>query len=88
MEIDLTTLSGALFRNSYKEEGSNQPDYKGTFQHKETKEKVLDIAAWTSTSKDGGITYFRLALSEPYQKKQDTQIKKDQASFPDDDVPF
>lgn len=88
MELDLDKLSGALFKNSYKEEGSNQPDYKGSFQDKETKEKILEIAAWTSTSKDGNTTYFRLSLSEPYQKKQEKVIEADKSSIPDDDIPF
>jgi uncharacterized protein (DUF736 family) len=70
MEIDLENLSGALFKNTYKVDGSNQPDFKGSFQDKNTREKVLDIAAWERTSQDGNTTYLSLSISEPFQKGQ------------------
>lgn len=70
MEIDLENLSGALFKNSYKVDGSNQPDFKGTFQDKNTREKLLDIAAWERTSQDGKTTYLSLKISEPFQRPQ------------------
>ncbi len=98
MEIDLNNLSGALFKNKYKEAGSNQPDYKGTFQDKETREKILDIAAWEQTSRDGNTTYLSIKLSEPFQNDQPRKefIKQpapqtataDAQMLPEDDIPF
>lgn len=97
MEIDLTNLSGALFENSYKEAGSNQPDYKGSFQNKETREKVLDIAAWKQTSRDGKTTYLSIKISEPFQSDRPKadfvqQPAPQPAAFtdagPEDDIPF
>ena len=100
MQVDLENLSGVLFKNTYKTPGSNQPDYKGSFSDKVTKEKVLDVAAWETTSRDGNTTYFSLKLSEPYQKGQQThqaapamasasssQADMDTAAY-DDDIPF
>ncbi|PHQ80772.1 MAG: hypothetical protein COB66_03990 [Coxiella sp. (in: Bacteria)] len=94
MQLDLENLSGALFKNKYKTEGSNQPDYKGSFSDKNTKEKVLDIAAWETTSKDGATTYFSLKISEPFQPNQQSapshakaQPQRETATY-DDDIPF
>jgi uncharacterized protein (DUF736 family) len=91
-------LSGALFKNKYKEAGSNQPDYKGTFQDKATREKVLDIAAWEQTSRDGNTTYLSLKISEPFQTdKPKNEFIKQAApqpaalgpdTGPEDDIPF
>ena len=100
MQLDLENLSGALFKNKYKEQGSNQPDYKGTFQDKNTREKVLDIAAWETTSRDGNTTYLSLKISEPFQKNNQQQGSSFIQSTPqptpetvammpeDDDIPF
>lgn len=70
MQLDLENLSGALFKNTYKTPGSNQPDYKGMLSNKITKEKILEVAAWETTSRDGNTTYLSLKLSEPFQKNQ------------------
>lgn len=98
MQLDLENLSGALFKNTYKTPGSNQPDYKGTLSHKITKEKILEVAAWETTSRDGNTTYLSLKLSEPFQKNQQpaqqatsataaAQPEMDTAVY-DDDIPF
>lgn len=56
--------SGVLFKNE-KEEGSKQPDYKGTA---EVNGKQLEIAAWIRTSKTGK-KFMSLKFQEPRQKK-------------------
>lgn len=99
MQLDLENLSGALFKNTYKTPGSNQPDYKGMLSHKITKEKILEVAAWETTSRDGNTTYLSLKLSEPFQKNQQpsnppamTQQPQRQpemdAAIYEDDIPF
>lgn len=65
--------SGVLFKNE-KEEGSKQPDYKGTA---EVNGKQLEIAAWIRVSKTGK-KFMSLKFQEPRQKKD--------APKPDDDL--
>ena len=42
--------NGSLFKNSYKEEGSNQPDMKGSIN---VGGVIMNIAAWEKLTKDG-----------------------------------
>lgn len=71
--------SGVLFKNE-KEEGSKQPDYKGTA---EVNGKQLEIAAWIRTSKTGK-KFMSLKFQEPRQKKDAPKGKPDM----DDDAGF
>lgn len=70
--------SGALFKNDYKEEGDNKPDYKGPFTDENGEEK--EIAAWLRTSK-GGKTYLSVKVSEKREKAV-------ASAGADEDVPF
>ena len=69
-------MTGILFKNDKKEEGSKQPDYNGTA---EIDNKQLEIAAWIRTSKTGK-KFMSLKFQEPRQKKD--------APKPDDDDGF
>ena len=67
-------MTGILFKNDKKEEGSKQPDYNGTA---EIDNKQLEIAAWIRTSKTGK-KFMSLKFQGPRQKKD--------APKPDDDL--
>jgi uncharacterized protein (DUF736 family) len=79
--------SGALFRNAKKEEGSQQPDYRG--------EIVLDgkkweVAGWKKQSKNGN-PYLSLKLQEPREPKQEAKPQRTRdTAFDDMDstIPF
>lgn len=97
MEIDIEKIKGVLFVNIYKEHNSNKPDYKGFISHKETNQKILDVAAWNSLSKDGTKEYLSLKFSTPKEfteskpKTETTHyapsnfVKADEFN---DDIPF
>ena len=56
---------GSLFVNSYKKEGGNQPDYKGTGTTLDGKE--VEISAWKGQTQ-AGDEKISLTLKEPYVK--------------------
>ncbi len=75
--------SGALFKNTHKEAGSNQPDYTGRLIVNGTE---MRLAAWLKESQSG-MKYMSVQMSE-----QREQVKKPEANFDatleDDAVPF
>lgn len=77
---------GSLFVNSYKEEGSNQPDYKGTAN---VNGQEVQISGWKNQTNDGK-TYLSLKYQEPYEGKKNVKSVKPKAieTVADDDLPF
>jgi len=65
-------MSGALFQNSKKQEGSKQPDYQGIC---EIGGKSYEIAGWKRQSK-GGKPFLSLKFQVP-KKKADAAKKSD-----------
>jgi len=56
---------GAIFKNDYKGDQFNAPDFKGKMNvDGETK----DVALWLNPSKEGKKEYFTIKISEPYVK--------------------
>ena len=82
--------TGAAFRNNYKTEGDSKPDYKGTV---DVDGQAKEIALWLRTSKESGVEYLSVKISDPYQKEQPPEAippKLDQQPEPPetDDLPF
>lgn len=73
------TNTFALFKNKDKEEGSKQPDYRGTINIDGVEK---DISAWIRVSAKGE-KFMSGKLSEPYKKEG-----KAAKSTDDMDVPF
>ena len=63
--MELKANEVVIFKNTKKEEGSKQPDYKGSIDVDGT---PYDIALWIRESKDGK-KYFSGKVSEPYKKE-------------------
>ena len=61
--------TGTIFKNNYKEEGSKQPDYKGTMK---IGGEDIKIVGWKRTTKNGD-DYFYLAV--------DNFVPKDKSPF-------
>jgi len=79
--------SGSLFVNSYKKEGSNQPDYRGTV-NVDGQEK--EISGWKKETNDGKV-FLSLSFQEPYKKETVADVKPKAKVNPtegDDDLPF
>lgn len=81
MAYETNNMSGSLFKNDKKVEGSNQPDYRGTI-------KINDVEYWQSAwikQSASGVTFMSFA----YQLK-DEQPAAAPAAAPkiDDSVPF
>ena len=85
MEYD-NNNSGILFKNDYKEEGSKQPDYKGSFTDANGEEK--DLAAWIRTA-NSGKKFLSVKVSDKYVKQEvSTDSTPVIADEPNDDIPF
>ena len=76
-------LSGALFPNDRREEGSNQPDHTGNL---EINGKKWRLAAWNRQSK-GGKNYLSLKVTEFEEQKARPEPAPAPAAD-DDFVPF
>tara|TARA_R100000734_G_C3309042_1_gene99696 strand:+ start:84 stop:383 length:300 start_codon:yes stop_codon:yes gene_type:complete len=89
--------SGTLFKNSYKEEGDNKPNYKGDF--KTPSGELLSISGWIATDKEtgemrkdkNGNPFINLTIELPYVKPQpkvEEPPKQEEPPKVDDDLPF
>ena len=78
--------TGSIFKNTYKEEGDNKPEYKGKINVGGT---LYDIALWVRRS-DDKPPYFSAKISEPYNHVGGTDFKKSEPQAPaeQDDLPF
>tara|TARA_R110002012_G_C11573458_1_gene604602 strand:+ start:368 stop:616 length:249 start_codon:yes stop_codon:yes gene_type:complete len=76
------TNKGALFPNSYKEDGDNKPDFLGNVN---VEGEEWRLAAWSNTSKNGK-DYLSINVSEPKEKGENAPNGKVTADS--DDVPF
>jgi hypothetical protein len=72
--------SGSLFRNTFKKEGSNQPDYQGDITIGGQQWK---LSAWLKTSKDGN-TRFMSINAQPKMEKVDPVPAQEEL---DDELP-
>jgi|TARA_R100000951_G_C2648406_1_gene183434 uncharacterized protein (DUF736 family) len=72
---------GAIFKNSYKEEGDNKPDYVGSIN---VDGKDWRVALWEATSKKGN-KYLSVRITEP-QEGDSKPSSSNTAN--DDDIPF
>ena len=87
--------SGNLFKNSFKEEGSKQPDYKGEVM---VNGVVMKASLWLNKDKNGN-TYFGIGFQSmedaaKYSKENSSVTPKPEFSKPQattsagDDLPF
>ncbi len=68
MAFELKDGNGALFKNSYKEdESDNKPNYTGTVKVRGTE---YALAGWERVSKSG-VTYISVKVSDKNEKKRD-----------------
>lgn len=78
-------MSGALFKNKRKTEGSDYPDYQGSVTIKGVK---YSLGSWIKKSK-AGETYMSLAV-KPWQEKTSRKPEPGNSAdeFQDDSIPF
>ena len=60
------TNRGAMFVNSYKEEGDNRPDFTGQIDVEGTEYK---IAGWKRTSEKKGTRFISLSIDKKEEKE-------------------
>ena len=85
--------SGNLFKNTFKEEGSKQPDYKGDVMINGT---VMKASLWVNKDKNGnpyfGLGFQSMDEAMKYSKANSDSTPKPEFSKPqstkDDDLPF
>lgn len=58
-------LNFSLFKNTYKQEGSNQPDYTCSVYDKETKKSTKIGGGWIKEGKNG--KYISIAIDDEYK---------------------
>ena len=89
-------LSFSLFRNTYKEEGSNQPDYVCSTYDKEAQKSTKIGGGWIKDGKNGKFISISID-TEPYQKVDKAAQKVFDEHKPDydekaairaEDIPF
>ncbi len=61
MAYEFNEGQGSLFRNTYRQEGSRQPEYQGQVK---INGKMMRISAWVRQTQKGD-KYFSLSISEP-----------------------
>lgn len=83
MEYD-NTNTFAMFKNKNKEEGSKQPDYRGTMNIDGVEK---EIAAWIRVS-GKGEKFMSGKVSEPYKKDGQPEQKNTKQAIDDTDIPF
>jgi hypothetical protein len=77
-------MKGRMTKNTYKKQGSSEPDWKGSFMYQG---QVLTFGAWENDAGFG--IYYNIKLNDPNWKKQQQQYPKEVNSYPkDSDVPF
>ena len=78
-------MKGRMTKNTYKKQGSSEPDWKGTFMYKG---ETITFGAWENDAGYG--TYYNIKLNDPNWNKQQQQYPKEvKSSYPkDSDVPF
>lgn len=77
-------LNFSLFRNSYKEEGSKQPDYICSVYNKETQSSTKIGGGWIKEGKAG--KYISISLDDEYQPKDKSEAAKEEITK--EDMPF
>ena len=79
--------SGNLFKNTFKEEGTKQPDYKGDVV---INGAVMKASLWVNKDKNGnpyfGISFQSLEESAKYSKETSNTTPKPE--FEKDELPF
>lgn len=79
--------SGNLFKNTFKEEGSKQPDFKGDIV---VEGKVMKASAWINKDKNGnhyiGLQFQSMEDVAKYSKETSSSTPKPQ--FDKNDLPF
>lgn len=61
-------LNFSLFKNTYKEAGSNQPDYTCSVYDKETNKSTKIGGGWIKEGKNG--KYISIAIDDEYKKEE------------------
>ena len=74
---------GSIWKNDYKEQGDNKPEYKGQVN---VDGKLYEISLWINTT-ESGKKYFGARLSEPYVKPEPSE-GEEQPQAESDDIPF
>tara|TARA_R100000742_G_C4273760_1_gene93439 strand:+ start:1568 stop:1825 length:258 start_codon:yes stop_codon:yes gene_type:complete len=75
---------GSLFSNTYKEEGSKQPDYKGKGKLEDGTD--IELAGWRKQDKNGN-TFLNVKIQKPYPKQDENHatagdsLKADELDF-------
>ena len=77
-------MKGRMTKNTYKKQGSTEPDWKGTFMYQG---QVITFGAWENDAGFG--PYYNIKINDPNWNKQKQQYPKEVNSYPkDSDVPF
>ena len=86
------TNRGVLFNNDYKEEGTNQPDFKGSIN---IEGKEWSLVGWSRVATKSGKEFTSLKVEEPGAYKPKQQPEQTQQPAPalppseeTEDVPF
>lgn len=85
-------LNFSLFKNTYKLEGSNQPDYTCSVFDKETNKSTKIGGGWVKEGKNG--KYISISLDDEYQKPAEASPvvaggnKPEYPAAPEEEIPF
>lgn len=73
-------LNFSLFKNTYKEEGTNQPDYTCSIFDKETSKSTKIGGGWIKEGKNG--KYISISIDDEYKKPEaPEEVKAGDAPF-------
>lgn len=78
------TNTWALFKNDKRDEGSKQPEYRGTLN---VNGEEFEIAAWVRESKKDGKKFFSGTVKPPYKKPEEAPARE-MRDVMDDEIPF
>jgi len=72
-------LNFSLFKNTYKQEGSNQPDYTCSVYNKETQKSTKIGGGWIKESKNG--KYISISIDDEYKPEKKEEVREEQPPF-------
>jgi uncharacterized protein (DUF736 family) len=79
-------LNFSLFKNTYKEAGSNQPDYTCSVYDKETNKSTKIGGGWIKEGKNG--KYISISLDDEYKPKEDPAQTMGVDTLDETGIPF
>jgi uncharacterized protein (DUF736 family) len=72
-------INFSLFKNTYKQEGTNQPDYTCSVYNKDTQKSTKIGGGWIKEGKNG--KYISISIDDEYKPEEKKEPKEETPPF-------